>query len=81
MGQVLIRNLDDALIDEYRRQAVDHGRSLEAELRQALIAMRPRRQLQGDALLALSSRLRAETPAAARAIDSTDLIREDRDER
>ena len=81
MGQVLIRNIDDAVIEEYRQQAVDHGRSLEAELRQALIAMRPRRQLLGEALLALSGELRAATPEAAAAIDSTDLIREDRDAR
>lgn len=36
MGQVLIRNLDDAILTDYRRAAKDHGRSLEAKLRDAL---------------------------------------------
>ena len=36
MGQVLIRNLDDALIADFRRVAKANGRSLEAELREAL---------------------------------------------
>ncbi len=79
MGQVLIRNLDDALIEDYRRQAADNGRSLEAELRHVLMAMRSRRQLRGDALIALSEQLRANTPAAAAALDSTQIIREMRD--
>jgi antitoxin FitA len=81
MGQVLIRNLDDALIADYKRAAADHGRSLEHELRHALAAMRPKRQLNRDELIALSERLRADTPPASAAVDSTPLIREDRDSR
>jgi plasmid stability protein len=81
MGQVLIRNLDDALIADYKRAAADHGRSLESELRHALAAQRPRKRLSPAELIALSEALRANTPAAAVAADSTLLIREDRDSR
>lgn len=81
MGQVLIRNLDDALIADYKLAAVAHGRSLENELRDALAAMRPRQKLMGADLIAWSERLRAGTPASAAAIDSTMLIRDDRDTR
>lgn len=81
MGQVLIRNLDDALIADYKRVAADNGRSLEAELRDALAAMRPRRRMSKSELVALSNRLCALTPETAAAVDSTLLIREDRDAR
>lgn len=79
MGQVLIRNLDDGLIADYKRAAADHGRSLEAELRAALAERRPQGRLTTEEKLALIRSLHARTPPGARAIDSTDLIREDRD--
>ncbi|MHA6722944.1 FitA-like ribbon-helix-helix domain-containing protein [Sphingomonas sp. RS2018] len=81
MGQVLIRNLDDAVIADFKRAAVRNGRSLEAELREALAAARPRTQLTTEEKLALIDKLHARTPPAARLIDSTPLIREDRDTR
>lgn len=81
MGQVLIRKLDDALLSDYRLAADRNGRSLEAELREALAQARPKVRLSVDELRALSVRLRGETPATAAVIDSTDLIREDRDMR
>jgi plasmid stability protein len=81
MGQVLIRNLDDALIADYKRAAAGHGRSLEAELREVLATMRPRTRLSKEELVALSRQLRAGTPASASAVDSVQLIRDDRDSR
>lgn len=36
MAQVLIRNLDDRVVETYRRRAAARGVSLEAELREAL---------------------------------------------
>lgn len=36
MGQILIRNLDDAVLDALRGRARDHGSSVEEEARQAL---------------------------------------------
>jgi antitoxin FitA len=36
MGQILIRNLDDAVLDALRRRAASTGSSLEEEARRAL---------------------------------------------
>jgi len=38
VGQILIRNLDDAVLDALRRRAGEHGSSVEEEARQALAA-------------------------------------------
>ena len=38
MGQILIRNLDDSVLDALRRRAAEHGGSLEEEARRALAA-------------------------------------------
>jgi plasmid stability protein len=38
MAQILIRNLDDAVLDALRRKAGEHGSSVEEEARQALSA-------------------------------------------
>lgn len=81
MGQVLIRNLDDALLGDFRREAKANGRSLEAELRDALAKARPRQRLSRDELIALSEKLWAMTPDSAAAIDSTAFIRASRDSR
>jgi plasmid stability protein len=76
MGSVVIRNLDDAIIDSFKTKAELHGRSLEAELRDALARTAP---LTPEEKLALSDRLRALSPGWNG--DSTDLLREDRDRR
>ena len=81
MGQVLIRKLDDALLTDYRLAAARNGRSLEAELRETLAQSRPKQRLSSEEFVALSNSLRANTPPSAAAIDSTDLIREERDAR
>jgi plasmid stability protein len=79
MGQVLIRNLDDGLIADYKQAAVDHGRSLEAELREALAASRPKKRLSPAELKVLSEGLRARTQNKVGSIEGWKLIREDRD--
>lgn len=79
MAQALIRNLDDELLDDYRRAAKDRGRSLEAELRDALARARPKRRLSREELIALSLSLQALTPADVVPSDSTPMIREMRD--
>jgi plasmid stability protein len=38
VGKILIRNLDDAVLDALRRRAAVHGTSLEEEARRALAA-------------------------------------------
>lgn len=80
MGDVLLR-LDDALLMDYRRAANVSGRTLEDELREALAVHRPKTRPSREELLDLSERLRAATPATTALIDSTPLIREDRDSR
>lgn len=80
MGQVLIRNLDDALIADFRRVAKANGRSLEAELREALAQARPRESLTGASLRALVESMWALTPESAAGGDSTPVIRQARDE-
>jgi plasmid stability protein len=78
MGQALIRNLDDDLLDAYREAARTNGRSLEAELREALRVMRPITASRRAELLAEADRIRAMTPDVPQT-PSEVLIREDRD--
>ena len=81
MAQALIRNLDDDLVEDYRREAKRLGRSLEAELRDGLARARPKRKLSREELIAMTHRLWAATPASAAEIDSTPYIRAMRDAR
>ena len=74
MGQVLVRNLDDAVIARLKDQAQARGTSLEQRIRDVLAgAAAPDR---AETLAALD-RIRAMSPATSP--DSTPLIREDRD--
>lgn len=79
MGQVLIRNLEDDVLADYREAASLHGRSLEAELREALRRARPVTQKKRDALISRLRQIRAMTPAGARQTPGWRLMREDRD--
>lgn len=76
MGSVVIRNLDDAIINQFRTKAELNNRSLEAELREALAAQAP---LTPEQKLALIEKVASMSPP--RLDDSTDLIRQDRDSR
>jgi antitoxin FitA len=77
MGQVLIRGVEDTVLQFLRNRAAEHGRSLEAELRQVLTeAVREPRA----ALAAELADLRALTPKGSRPL-AEDIIREGRDER
>jgi plasmid stability protein len=79
MAQVLIRNLEDEILDDYRQAAKRNSRSLEAELREALRRMRPKNVEMRDELIELSRRLRLMTPPGAVQTPAEQLIREDRD--
>lgn len=79
MGQALIRNLDDALLADYRESAQRNQRSLEAELRDALARARPITPRRKEELLALSAKIRAMTPVGVEQTPSEILVREDRD--
>ena len=74
MAQVLVRNLDDEVVERLRQRARREGRSLEQKLREILTAAaRPDR----EEILAEMDRIRAMTPQVPQT-DSTELIREDR---
>ena len=78
MGQILIRNLDDDLLADYREAAEQNRRSLEAELREALRRVRPPSKNRVQELLEISRRIRAMTPDVPQT-PSEELVREDRD--
>jgi antitoxin FitA len=77
MAQLLVRRIDEALVEALKRRAATHHRSAEAEHRAILEAtLRPPA---GD-FAARAARLRAAT-AGRFATDSAELIRQDRDSR
>ena len=77
MGNLTVRNLDDRVIAELKREAKRNERSLEAEIRH-LLTQRVSSRLRVAAFLERSERLAA-TTARTRQTDSTLLLREDRD--
>jgi antitoxin FitA len=77
MGQLLVRNLDDGVIERLKRQAEARKIALEQLLREILSgAAGPSRQ----EVLEAADRIRRMTPKRLND-DSTDLIRADRDNR
>jgi plasmid stability protein len=81
MGQVLIRNIDDAVLESLKRRAATQQKSLEQCLREVLAeAAKPRR----EELLAEVERIRAMTPPREPGKSyptAEELIRESRDSR
>lgn len=81
MGQVVIRNIDDRVVERLKARAAAEHKSLEQSLRELLAeAARPSRA----ELLADLERIRAMTPARKSGVDypsAEQLIREDRDRR
>ncbi len=80
MGQVVIRNLDDRVLDRLKARAAAQHKSLEQSLRELLTeAARPDRA----ELVAELERIRAMTPAQpGKAYPTAEqLVREDRDRR
>jgi len=74
MGQLIVRGLDDRLIQALKRRAARSGRPAEAEHRAILEhALQPETETFAEA----AARLRARTPPQA--TSSADLIRRDRD--
>lgn len=75
MANIIIRNLDDAIVEELKKRARTHHRSLEAELRQ-ILSDAVSQPSHGN-LRALAERIAALTPDVPQT-DSTVLLREDR---
>ena len=76
MGQVLVRNLDDHIIEQLKHKAEIKGHSLEQELREVITAAAP---LTANEKVALARRLRAMSPRL-RDIDVRAAIRSGRDD-
>ena len=73
MAQLTVRNLEEAVVRALRQRAAAHGRSAEAEHRELLRnALLPDRESFRARARGLRRRLRS-------TVDSTDLIRADRD--
>jgi plasmid stability protein len=74
VGQLIVRGLDDRLIQALKQRAARAGRPAEAEHRAILEeALRP----ETEDFAAAAARLRARTPPQS--TDSADLVRRDRD--
>ncbi len=76
MTDFLIRNLDPHVLEQLKKRAQQHGRSLQAEIHDAL---KRSVRLNKAESIALLEELRERLPLSTS--DSTDLIREDRDSR
>jgi plasmid stability protein len=76
MAQVLVRNLDDHVIEQLKHKAEIKGHSLEQELRDVITAAAP---LTADEKLALARRLRAMSPPLHH-VDVRAAIRSGRDD-
>jgi plasmid stability protein len=77
MAQLLVRDVPKEIVEALKRRATEHGRSAEAEHRAILEqALRPSRA----GFWERAAKLREETRGRV-LTDSTELIRQDRDER
>jgi plasmid stability protein len=77
MAQLLVRDVPPDIVDALKRRAAEHGRSAEAEHRAILEEkLRPGRSGFWERAAALREETRGRIFT-----DSTDLIRQDRDER
>lgn len=79
MAQALIRNIEDELLDQYRKVAKANRRSLEAELRDALRRARPNPRGSREDLKRALAEIRAMTNREPPQGDSTLIIRWNRD--
>jgi antitoxin FitA len=81
MGQVVIRNLDDEVIERLKAKAAEQHTSLEQSLRDILTAAAQPSRVE---LLAEVDRIRAMTPPRKPGVtypSAEEMIREDRDSR
>ena len=81
MGQVVIRNIDDLVLERLKARAAEQHKSLEQSLRELLTqAAKPSR----SELIAEVDRIRAMTPPrkpCAHYPSAEEMVREDRDSR
>ncbi len=75
MGQILVRDLNDNVIERLKKQAKNDGRSLQSEVKH-ILEQAARADVQATRKLANDIRKRFK---GRKLTDSADLIREDRD--
>ena len=80
MAQLLVRDLDPALVARLKAQATRHQRSLEAEVRVILAEAVPDRIAAFDEAVRVADEIRQSLVGKIHG-DSTDIIREARDSR
>ncbi|MGA8346774.1 MAG: hypothetical protein WB773_03045 [Isosphaeraceae bacterium] len=78
MANALVRNLDDQVYERLKARAVGNNRSLEAELREILVAAS--KQVSMAEARARAAEIRQRLSGRTHS-DSAELIREDRDTR
>jgi antitoxin FitA len=76
MAQVLVRQLDDKVVNRLKRRAKEHGRSLQSEVKTILEEAVPDYEAAWKRIEGFRKRLKK---SGRRFIDSAALIREDRD--
>ena len=77
MRQLIVRNLDDAVVDALKARAAAHGRSAEAEHREILRHALTQGPSASGAWFARAAALRARLAGSVE--DTTALLRADRD--
>lgn len=75
MGDVLVRNLDDVVIEKLKARASDHHRSLQSEVKEILERAARQASMSDAKRTAMGIRRRL---AGRRYTDSGDLLAEDR---
>ncbi len=78
MAQILVRDIDDDVVEHLKRQAKANGRSMQAEVRLILREAATTPKIDHETALRSLERLR-ERLAGRRFPDSVELIREGRD--
>jgi plasmid stability protein len=74
MAQVLVRQIDDAVVESLKRKAAARGTSLEGYVREVLT--REARETRAEIVARLRARLAEQTPQTS---DSTEFLRARRD--
>lgn len=75
MAQILVRDMDDKVVDRLKSRAAEHRRTLQAEVK---VILEEAARLDRAAARRLAEQIRSRT-AGRQTSDSTDLVRELRD--
>ena len=76
MAQVLVRQLDEKVVDRLKKRAREHGRSLQSEVKTILEEAVPDYESAWKRIELIRTKLKR---SGRKFSDSADLIREDRD--